>query len=135
MLIIQLDRININYHKNIIIMNNNSTCPETINYLNKTDCKIIHNSSNNGPQIDEHGLNKNIYHNLPNKYILTDADLEFNPNIPSNFIEILESFQEKFPHCHKIGLALDISDFNKMYPYNDYCCNHSIYNWEKLFLE
>ena len=63
----QLDKININYHKNIIILNNCSTCPETIEYLNNIDVSIIHNPSNRGPQIDDGGLNNDIYQFLPDK--------------------------------------------------------------------
>ena len=129
----QLDKININYHKNIIILNNCSTCPETIEYLNNIDVSIIHNPSNRGPQIDDGGLNNDIYQFLPDKYILTDADLQFHPDIPSNFIEILENLQEEFPNSHKIGFALDISDFHNMYQYDDYCCDKNIYDWEKQF--
>ena len=34
-------------------------------------------------------MNSNIYNSLPDKFILTDPDLQFNENLPNNFIEIL----------------------------------------------
>ena len=110
-------------------MNNSSTCLDTINYLNTTNVKII-NNHNNGPWVSNN-KNTHIYDSLPDKYILTDADLELNENIPTNFIEILSELSDKY-NTSKIGFALDISDFDKMFQ-NKYFQNMDIYDWEKKF--
>ena len=70
-------------------MDNHSDCPETIKYLdNLTKIKVIRNQTNNGPVVSNLH-NRHVFDKLPEKYILTDPDLEFNPNLPSNFIELL----------------------------------------------
>jgi len=126
----QIIKINKEYYKNIIILNNKSTCLNTINFLNSIDIKIINNFSNNGPRIN-HVDNAHIYNNLPNKHILTDPDLKFNENLPKNFIEILSNLSDKYGSS-KIGFALDISDHENFYK-DTYYENCSIYEWEKQF--
>jgi hypothetical protein len=108
----QIVKINKEYYKNIQIVNNNSNCKDTINFLKNVDVNVIHND-NNGPWINNE-INIHIYETLPDKYILTDPDLELNQHIPTNFIEVLSELSDKYG-TSKIGLALDISDFEKMY--------------------
>jgi FkbM family methyltransferase len=129
----QILKINKEYYKNIQILNNNSTCLNTIHFLSNVDVKVIHNSNNNGPWITN-WCNKHIYEILPDKFILTDPDLKLNENIPNNFIEILSELSDKYKTC-KIGFALDISDYEKFYPDQKYCLSKSIYEWEKQFWE
>lgn len=129
----QLLRINKDYYKNIQILNNNSTCLNTINFLNNVDVKVINNSDNYGPRITNN-TNKHIYDVLPNKFILTDPDLKLNKNIPNNFIEILSNLSDKHG-TYKIGFALDISDFENFYKDTTYCDMKSIYDWEKQLWE
>jgi hypothetical protein len=124
----QILNINKEYYKNIIIVNNKSTCLDTINYLNSVDVNVINNINNAGPWIDNF-RNKHIYDILPSKFILTDPDLEFNENIPSNFIEILEELSDKYQRS--IGFALDISDNDKFYKDIIPPFNLSIYDGEK----
>jgi FkbM family methyltransferase len=124
----QILNINKEYYKNIIIVNNKSTCLDTINYLNSVDVNVINNINNAGPWIDNF-RNKHIYDILPSKFILTDPDLEFNENIPSNFIEILEELSDKYQRS--IGFALDISDNDKFYKDIIPPFNVSIYDGEK----
>jgi len=125
----QIRKINMEYYKNVIIVNNSSTCTDTINFLKNVDVKII-NSANNGPWITS-TANKDIYDTLPDKYIVTDPDLELNEIMPSNFIEILSNLSDKYG-VFKIGLALDISDFEKMYQ-TGYYGDINIYDWERNF--
>jgi FkbM family methyltransferase len=127
----QILRINKDYYKNIRILNNNSVCLNTINFLNTVDVNVINNSSNNGPWITN-TKNKHIYDILPDKFILTDPDLKLNENIPTNFIEILSDLSDIYG-ANKIGFALDISDFYKMYKNNNYYYKKTIYTWEKQF--
>ena len=125
----QLKKINNDYYKNIIILNNSSNCVDTINFLKSVDVKVI-NNNNNGPWINCH-TNAHIYHTLPDKFILTDPDLELNENIPSNFIEILSDLSDKYK-TNKIGMALSITDFEKMYD-TVYFNGKTIYEHEKQF--
>jgi beta-1,4-mannosyl-glycoprotein beta-1,4-N-acetylglucosaminyltransferase len=113
--------------ENIIIMDNASTCKNTINFLKNSNCKVIYNETNNGPWIES---NPKLFNNY-DKFIITDPDLEFNPNLPENYIEILNDLSEKY-QCGKIGFALDISDFDDMFQ-GKYSNTTSIYENEKQF--
>ena len=128
----QILRINKEYYKNIIILNNASTCEDTIEYLRGlTSVSIINNIGNFGPWIAADN-NSHIYNVLPNKFVLTDPDLKLNENIPSNFVDILATLSDKYKTT-KIGLALDITEHDKFYQTAEYMANLSIYDWEKRF--
>lgn len=127
----QIRIINPLYYKNIHIVNNCSNCEKTIHFLQTTDVDVIQNHENSGPWITD-TQNRHIYNMLPDKYILTDPDLEFCENMPSNFIEILSELSDKY-YCYKIGLALKIDDFVDMYDSADYTHGKNIYNWEEKF--
>jgi hypothetical protein len=113
----QLLIINSNFISNIIIMDNISTCKDTIEYLKNTTCKVIYNTFNY-PQISQNH-NADVYNTLPDIFITTDPDLELNKNLPKNFIEILTEISETYT-VGKVGFALDISDFNDMFQYDIY---------------
>jgi FkbM family methyltransferase len=120
----RLKEINEDLISNIHILNNASTMEDTKKYLETVDVKIIENTGNNGPWLASHD-NKHIYNKLPNKFILTDADLELNQNMPKNFIETMVELSDKY-NCYKIGLALDISEKEKFVDENKY-------DWEIQF--
>jgi len=126
----QIKRINTEYLQYITIVNNASSDAHTINYLKNTTIPVIWNKNNNGPWINGNN-NADIYNMLPDKFILTDPDLGFNTNLPTNFIEHMIKLSNTY-NCKLIGFALDISDFDKMYN-NNYCNNCNIYDWEKQF--
>jgi len=126
----QIKKINTEYYKNVQIVNNSSTCINTINFLKNVDVKVI-NTANNGPWITS-TKNRHIYDTLPDKYIITDPDLQLNENIPSNFVEILSDLSDKYGVC-KIGLALDISDYDQKMYHTGYYGETTIYDWEKQF--
>jgi len=128
----QILNINKEYYDNIQILDNCSYCLETINFLKNTNVKVIYNNNNNGPWIFP-WENSHIYNILPEKYILTDPDLEFNKNIPKNFIEVLSNLSDKYK-CNRVGFALDISDFEKMYKFT-YADDKNIYDYELRFWE
>ena len=126
----QLLKINKEYYDNVRILDNKSTCPDTIQFLREVDVNVIHNSKNNGPWITSTN-NADIYETLPDKFILTDPDLKLNENIPSNFVDIMSELSDKYK-VNKIGFALSISDCDKFYK-DIYFSNMSIYDWEKQF--
>ncbi len=126
----QIKRINPDYYRNVVIMNNCSTSEDTWRFLQSVDVPVINRPYNCHPGIDT-GRNIDLYHRLPDKFILTDPDLEFNPNLPNNFIEILSELSDKYGHF-KTGFALDISDFDKMFP-GPYTLGRTIEDWESQF--
>lgn len=129
----QLKNIDEKLMDSIIIVDNCSNDKKTIDYLSKVPCKIIYNEMNISPRINEIN-NPHIYHMLPEKFIHTDPDLEYNKNLPKNFIQILEELSEKY-ECGKIGFALDISDYNEMFDDNTYFGNITIYQAEIGFYD
>ena len=126
----QIININPDYKKYIFILNNKSDDEKTIEYLlkNNLDVKIINNDVNEGPWINK-GKNAHIFDALPDKYIITDPDLQFNKNLPKNFIEIMDELSE-FYKCNKIGFAISLEDKDDMYPYENYFDNKTIYDFE-----
>lgn len=117
---------------NIMILDNKSTCEDTVRYLKTLPHTVFWRDENLGPWISPH-VNSDIYDILPSKFILTDPDLQFNPNLPSNFIEIMAELSDRHS-CEKIGFALDISDFGDMFQ-SRYVDELTIYDWEKTFWE
>jgi GT2 family glycosyltransferase len=126
----QIKKLNLDYYKNIIIMDNCSNDAKTIEYLNSVDVKVIRNSTNVGPWVNYEN-NVDVYHSLPDRFILTDPDLEMNSRLPQNFIDVLVELSDKY-QCGKIGFALDISDYDKMYQFA-YFHGVTICEWEKQF--
>jgi len=129
----QLERINKEYMKNIIIIDNCSTDKDTIDYLQKVHVNVYKNIHNIGPWVDIY-RNVHIYAGLPNKYIITDPDLEFNSEMPSDYIEQLSQLSDTYK-CAKLGLALDISEPSKFFDTTKYTNNKSINEWESSFWE
>jgi len=125
----QINKINPTYLDNIIILNNDSNDENTINYLNLSNHNII-NNKNNGPWIDK-SHNTHIYNSLPDKFIITDPDLEFNKCLPNNFIEIMIELSNQYD-CDKIGFALSLDNHENMFC-DKYIGNKTIYEWEKQF--
>lgn len=130
--ITQLIKINNELCNFIHIMDNNSTDEDTINYLKIQKYNIFYNKTNNGPWIDIQN-NTYIYNLLPEKFILTDPDLEFNNNLPRNFIDIMDNLMDKY-NCKKLGFALNILDVDNMHN-GVYAYDKNISDYEKRFWE
>ncbi len=129
----QLLKVNIDLQSDIRVLDNKSTCKETIQYLKLCKCDVIYSDKNDGPWINEY-RNSNLYHSLPDKFILTDPDLEYNTSLPYNFVNVLVELSDKY-NTEKVGLALCISDYDKMfnsiYTNNKTIYEHEIQFWEK----
>jgi FkbM family methyltransferase len=108
----QIGDVNKEYVQSIIVMDNCSTDEETIRFLDSCTVRVVRNASNNGPWVSPTN-NQHIYNEMPDKFILTDPDLGFNPNLPTNFIEILSTLADTYG-TSKIGFALDISEQYKL---------------------
>lgn len=101
----QIKEINLEYYKNIQIIDNVSMCVETKEFLKGVDVKVVYNETNGGPRISP------IHNILPETFILSDPDLKLNSKMPSNFVDVMLELSNKYK-TNKIGFALDISDFN-----------------------
>jgi hypothetical protein len=124
----QLEKTNPVYLDDVMIMDNNSNDTDTIEYLKTVSVKVHYNTKNDGPWVTKIN-NKHIYDMMPDKFVLTDPDLGFNTNLPSNFIDIMSNLSDKHGAA-KIGFALDISDSDKFLQTSKYSHNKNIFDFE-----
>jgi hypothetical protein len=116
------------FNLNLQIMDNASTNPKTIKYLKEVDVPVIWNETNEGPWVSIF-KNVSVYEKMPQKFIITDPDLQYNTNLPYNFVDIMIDLSIEY-ETHKLALAMDISDFSKMYQSKHYSDNRNIYDTE-----
>ncbi len=76
-------------------------------------------------------VTKCFYDFLPQYFIITDPDLQFNINLPNDFIQQLINISEE-RKSYKTGFALDISEPNLFNPKMK-LCNRTIEQWEARF--
>ena len=67
---------------------------------------------------------------FPEEYVITDPDLLFNPEMPTNVTSILSDIGKRFD-TKIVGLALDISDYQNFTDAK--CSGFSIYEFEKPY--
>ena len=114
---------------NIHIVDNASTYPPLIKYLEKSVYTI-------------HRLNKNYGHMVVWKsklfddiinhqvYVVTDPDIAPNPNLPPDFLSRMYHILKEYCGITKVGFALQIDDLPKDAPFTQ-----NIQAWEKQFWE
>ena len=91
----------------IRILDNCSTDPETLAYLESAPVTVLRNTTNVGPWISPTN-NAELYASLPDMFVLTDPDLELNPALPPTFIQSMIDVARRH-NASKVGFALDIS--------------------------
>lgn len=96
---------------NITILDNGSTEPNTLNYLSSTTTPVIYG----GFQGADAWMT--IYDRLPDVFVITNADVLFNEDMPATFLDDLLSLSTTYGGM-KTGLALRIDDYPLMYPYS-----------------
>jgi FkbM family methyltransferase len=118
----------------IIAIDNASTFPPLLDYLSQSspDLSVIRLEENLGP----HNLfldPKNLL-SLPDRFCITDPDLELNPALPDDFVYELMALTEKH-RVGKAGLALNISDWSKMRheKFRIGAADYQIWEWEAQF--
>ena len=93
-----------------IIIDNNSSCENTLKVLNELKTKslasVIKSKHNHGHMV---GFLKPIYDLLPDVFAYTDPDLQFNENLPENFLDVLAELTNEFP-VFKAGFALSLEN-------------------------
>src|SRR5512143_471081 len=70
-----------------------------------------------------------IYDRLPARFFLTDPDLQWNAQLPSDFPLTLDELCSRHG-ARKVGFALDLSDRERMFQDADYHEGRSISSWE-----
>ena len=117
----------------IIVLDNNSNYQPLLDYYKKIKSKLKY-------KIEIRMLDKNyghkvymtLQHTLPSVYILSDPDLELNPNMPKNFADVFLELSNQYK-CYKVGCALKIDDKQKFVQCDNYIDNKNIYDFEKRY--
>jgi hypothetical protein len=115
--------------EDIIVIDNASNWDETRHFLDGLKCRVIRNTENFGHLC---WARPEIFNALPDKFCVTDPDLQFHPRLPANFIEVMSELADRY-QASKVGFALDLSDGDQMFQYPDYHLGQSILEWESQF--
>ena len=120
--------------KRIIIFDSGSTYKPMQKFLSSPPkgVEVIANLENHGPHYPI--INSTFLGQLPNYFCLTDPDLEFNSEMPSDFLEDLAQITDRFK-IGKAGLALDISGRDTMLQkkFKMATGDFTIWDWEAQF--
>ena len=119
---------------NVVVVDNGSTFPPMLSYFERLpeSVSLIRLRQNRGPR--DLFTDPTNYAQLPDYFCLTDPDLQFNPDLPANFLDDLIEATETY-RIGKAGFGLQISDHENMlqrkFPIGsqEYC----IWEWEEQF--
>lgn len=124
-----------------LIIDNKSTDIGTIKVLKeveKESAEVVRASRNLSHLV---GFLDPIYKLLPDVFAYTDPDLQFNNELPDNFIIQLAEVADLY-ECYKAGMALDIYNSGEIrnvssttirkHPFN-FSKTHDIVDWENQF--
>lgn len=116
-------------HKNIIIVDNQSTFPPLLEYYRSIENKVTvyHMDRNYGHLV--FWKNRELYNRYADGYyVITDSDIIPNPALPNNYIRQLMQLLDKHKEVSKVGFALQIDDLPDYFKQKQ-----SVINWEKQF--
>lgn len=118
--------------KNIIIIDNKSSYPPLLDYYKSIE-KIVtieYMDENYGHRVFFE--NPKLYKKYARGYyILTDADIVPNNNLPKDFLNKMLSILNEYKNrVYKVGFALNIDDLPEYYP-----LKQKVIKWEKKFWE
>lgn len=120
--------------RHIIVIDNASTSPSMLRLLEELAPKVrvIRLGGNKGPKY--FARNWLFYLRLPPVFCVTDPDIQFNPNLPANFLETLLTLTQQY-RIGKAGFALKIQDHHD---FRDITVtfngkSHDIVSWESQF--
>jgi hypothetical protein len=98
---------------NIVVIDNASTSGAMRELLDSDlGAAIVRLARNEGPT--HVFMDDENFRLLPEFFCVTDPDLELNPHLPDDFLEILAGLTERF-HVGKAGFSLDISEPGAMH--------------------
>lgn len=120
--------------RNIIIVDNASTYPPMVECLSSLsrELSVVSLTENKGAR--HISLDEKTYALLPQYFCVTDPDLEFNAQLPSDFLVELVCLTEKHA-VGKAGFSLDISDRSQLRE-DDFWIGGKeikIWEWEEQF--
>lgn len=121
------------YKNPILLLDNKSTYEPLLNYYKEIKDELKDKIT---IRLLEENYGSEVYtklkQELPDIYLLSDPDLELNPNMPHNFAEILLEISNKYK-AYKVGAAIKIEDNNTFIQCEEYFKGQSIQDWESQF--
>lgn len=114
-------------HKNIVIVDNNSTYPPLLEYYKqvKDSVTIERMEENYGHLV--FWKNEKLYNKYSKGYhIITDADIIPNENLPKDYIKQLSDILDRNKDVTKVGFALKIDDIPDFFQHKS-----KVLEWEK----
>lgn len=111
---------------NIHIIDNNSEYPPLLDFLKTLPYKVHMLDKNWGHRVlwDSHLFDDYVFNQM---YVVTDPDLEINPELPNNFLYQMYRILVQFPNITKVGFGIKIDDLPKSE------LNDKVLLWEKQF--
>ncbi len=124
----QLKKLDISL-KRIYILDNNTTSLDSLRTLRNLEaegCHVFFFNNNRGHLVwQQH----DVWQTLPEYFIITDPDLQFNENLRMDFIDRLKDVADRY-EAERVGFALSLE--GDMYT-ETYCQNRNIKDWESQF--
>jgi len=117
----------------VVILDNASTYPDLLAYYDEVQIQW-------GDRLTIHRLDQNYGHRvycirhdlMPEWYVISDPDLELHPDMPVDAVEQLYHLALQYD-TGKIGLAIDISEHDKLIDNPNYTAGKSIVHWEERY--
>ena len=111
----------------IHLIDNNSTYPPMVEFLNETEHNVIRLEKNYGHRVIwEQHIHEEVRKAGP--YIVTDPDVVPCETVPNNFLEHFFEILIRFPEVSKVGFGLRIDDLPEHYREK-----HDVLAWESHF--
>lgn len=95
-----------------IIVDNASTWPPWLEWLDRAPCEVIRNTENLGPRAGLARMEETA--GDAEFYVITDADLDID-QAPLDVLDVLRSALDQFPAIGKVGLSIEIEDIPESY--------------------
>jgi len=120
-----------NFGLHVIVLDNASSYAATRRYLKRAEetVEVTYLPENLGHTC---WSVPSIYAGLPDRFFLSDPDLQWNARLPRDFPAILESLRSELD-ASQVGFALDLGDAVAMFQDDDYFAGRSISGWETQF--
>ena len=110
-------------------MDNNSTYPPLLEYLDKCGCNVIHMKKNYGHEV-LYKHPKFFFMRNFTFFVLSDPDLTPVIECPSDFVELFFKTMCKYPQFPKVGFSLKLDDLP-----DEYYLKEEVIKWETRFYD
>lgn len=120
--------------QSVIVVDNGSTYPPMLEFLASLSNEITVVLCNENKGARHIFLDRKNYALLPELFCVTDPDLQFNPQLPSDFLAELVCLTQEHA-IGKAGFSLDISDRSRLRE-DDFLIagkEYKIWEWEEQF--